>query len=310
MEINKVIIPAAGLGTRFFPYCKAVPKELLPIINKPALQIIMEEALMSSLNNFLIITRHDKNISNLFDPAPGLQALLRERHQEELTSGIQRIIRTSNISYINQAEPLGLGHALWLARHLMGKEYCAIMLPDDLITSDQPAIGQLMRIARQEKASVIAVQEVPDEELSNYGVITIKKQITPNLYQVANIVEKPQPHEASSNLAVVGRYVLSYKLFAALEQLSTYAKEELQLTDAITTMLHNNERVFAYKLHGTRYDIGNPLGWLKANLGYALNNSNYREPLKRFLASHEISLKDIQDSPMTMVPREDSIELS
>jgi UTP--glucose-1-phosphate uridylyltransferase len=309
MDIDKVIIPAAGLGTRFFPLCKTIPKELLPVLTKPALQIVMEEALASSLNNFVVITRHDKNISHLFDPAPGLQALLRERHQEELLGGIQRIIRTSNISYIHQNEPLGLGHALWLARHLMGKEYCAIMLPDDLIISDQPAIGQLMRIARQEKASVIAVQEVPDEELCNYGVITIKKQITPNLYQVANIIEKPQPHEAASNLAVVGRYVLSYKLFAALEQLSTYAKEELQLTDAITTMLHSNERVFAYKIYGTRYDIGQPLGWLKANLGYALNNSNYREPLKAFLASYEIKIKDNHDIPFPVISREDSIEL-
>lgn len=294
MEISKVIIPAAGLGTRFYPYCKTVPKEMLPILTKSALQIVMEEAIASSLNNFLIITRNDKYINTLLDPAPGLQALLRERHQEELLASIDRVINGSNISYLHQHEPLGLGHALWLARHLIGKEYCAIMLPDDLISGDQPALSQLMRIARQEKASIIAVQELPEEELVNYGVITIRKQITPNLYQVANIIEKPQPHEIPSNLAVVGRYILSYKIFMALEQLSTYAKEELQLTDAITTMLHCNERVFAYKIHGMRHDIGTPLGWLKANISYGLKNNHYHDKLKQFLASHDLTPNELE----------------
>jgi len=287
MDIGKAIIPAAGLGTRFFPITKTIPKEMLPILTKPAFQIIVEEAL-HSLSTFLIITNNNKQvISDFFGPQAGLEAILKERNQEEGLASINRIIRQAEFSYIHQPEPRGLGHAIWLARHLIGKEHFAILLPDDIITGEQPALAQLIRVARQEKASVVAVQEVPEHMLQQYGVITIKKQITPNLYQVASLIEKPTPQSAPSNLAVVGRYVLSPKIFHALE--NHYAAndgEEMQLTDAITRMLHNNERVFAYKLQGTRYDIGTPLGWLKATVSYALRHSAYSAELQEFLLEH------------------------
>jgi len=288
-DIVKVLIPAAGIGTRWQPIAKSIPKEMLPILQKPALQYIVEEALAASLHTIMIINRSNKQaICDYFDPAPILDTLLQERHKLETMTSVHRIIKQAHFSYIHQPEPLGLGHALWLARHMIGKEYCAIMLPDDLIFSDQPGIAQLIRIARQEKASVIAVQEVPEAELSNYGVISIKKQITPNLFQVGNLVEKPNPKQAPSNLAVVGRYILSYKVFQALEQLSRYAVDELQLTDAIACMLQNNERVFAYKMQGTRFDIGTPAGWLNANIYCGLKNPSIAASLHHFCAEREL----------------------
>jgi len=283
MEITKAIIPAAGLGTRFLPYTKAIPKEMLPLGTQPALQLILEEALQADLHNILMITGKGKDaIGDYFDEDQHLEHLLKERNKEHLLAPIKRVMRLAHFTYIRQSEPMGLGHAVWMARHAIGKEYCAVMLPDDLITSKQPAIAQLIRIARQEKASVIAVQETPQEELSSYGVVTIKKQITPNLFQVSSLVEKPHPKDAPSNLAIIGRYVLSHKIFPALEQISSYATHELQLTDAISCMIQNNERVFAYKVQGVRHDIGNYLGWLKANISYALQNPELEHHIRTF----------------------------
>jgi UTP--glucose-1-phosphate uridylyltransferase len=286
MDITKVIVPAAGLGTRFLPYTKSIPKEMLPVGNRPAIHLIAEEAIASSLNNFLIITGKGKDaITDYFDSSPYLEQLLKERHQDSLLTSVERIARAANFTYIRQQEPMGLGHAVFMARHVVGKEHCAIMLPDDIIFSKQPGIGQLMRIARQEKTSVIAVQEVPTEELGSYGVIGVKKQITPNLFQVSHLVEKPNPKDAPSNLAIVGRYVLSHKIFPALEQISSYATSELQLTDAISCMLHNNERVFAYKIQGTRHDLGTPVGWLKANIQYGMQNPEIAHQLRSWYQS-------------------------
>lgn len=287
MEIIKAILPAAGLGTRFLPYTKAVPKEMLPLGSKPAIQFIIEEALAASIQNFLVITGKGKEIiGDYFDESSYLEHMLKEHGKGDLTASVSRITRAAHFSYIRQPEPMGLGHAVWMARHSIGKEYCAIMLPDDIIFSKQPGIAQLIRIARQEKTSVIAVQEVPAHEISSYGVISIKKQITPNLFQVAGLVEKPSPKDAPSNLAVVGRYILSHKIFPALEHMSTYATNELQLTDAISCMIHNNERVFAYKIQGTRHDLGTPLGWLKANIHHGLQNPEMAPQILEFFEQH------------------------
>jgi len=281
MEITKVIIPAAGLGTRFLPYTKAIPKEMLPIGNQPAIQCIVEEALAATLHNFLVVTGRGKEaIANYFDTDALLEQLLHERNQDALLTKINRITRMAHFTYVRQSEPMGLGHAVYMARHAIGKEYCAVMLPDDLIFGES-GIGQLIRVARQERASVIAVQEVPAHMVSNYGIITIKKQITPNLFQVSGLVEKPSPKDAPSNLAIVGRYVLSHKIFPALEEVMSHnATPELQLTDGIAAMVHNNERLFAYKIQGTRYDIGTPAGWLQANIDYGLQQPNIAQQLE------------------------------
>jgi UTP--glucose-1-phosphate uridylyltransferase len=285
MDIAKVVIPAAGLGSRFLPDTAAIPKEMLAVLNKPAIQYIVEEGLASSIQNYLMIVAKGKDsIADYFEPSGSLQLQLEERGKLSLIADIQKIARAAHFSYIRQVEPLGLGHAIWMARHSIGKEYFGIMLPDDIIMSpNNPGLGQLIRIARQEKASVIAVQEVPAECISSYGIVAVKKQITPNLFQVSHLVEKPDQKHAPSNLAIIGRYVLSHKVFNSLEEISSYATGELQLTDAITHMMKNNEKVFAYKIQGTRYDVGTPVGLIKATIGLGLQDPAYGPHIKKFL---------------------------
>lgn len=284
MDITKAVIPAAGLGTRFLPFTKAIPKEMLPLINIPAIQYIIQEGLASDIKQFFMVTGKGKQaIADHFDAAPHLESLLAERNKNTLLTDLDKIIKTAHFTYIRQSEPLGLGHAVWMARHSIGKEYFGIFLPDDIITGKNPALAQLIRIARQEKASVIAVQEVPNELVSSYGIVAIKKQITPNLFQVSHLIEKPSQKDAPSNLAIIGRYVLSNKIFGALEDISSYATDELQLTDGINTMMKNNEKVFAYKVHGSRYDIGTPIGWLKAIISLALQDPQYAPIIKEYL---------------------------
>lgn len=288
MELSKIIIPAAGLGTRFLPFTKSIPKEMIPLLNKPALQYVIEEAIASQISNFLMITSKDKQaIADHFDVNLELEFLLKERDKLDLIGSLAKIARTANFSYIRQAEPLGLGHAVWLARHNIGKEYFGVILPDDIIVSKNPAFDQMVKIARQERASVIAVEEVPVDRVSSYGVVGVKKQITPNLFQVSHLVEKPSQKDAPSNLAIVGRYVLSHKLFPAFEEIEVDERGELQLTDAISTMIRSNEKVFAYKVQGARYDLGNPIGWIKAIIGCALQDPYYAPHIRKFLEDEE-----------------------
>jgi len=287
MNITKTIVPAAGLGTRFFPLTKTLPKEMLPLLHKPAMQYIVEESIRSNIKNIIFITNRDRDaLMTYFDSAPEIEMILKERNKQELLSELNKIVRETTLSYIRQPEPLGLGHAILMAKHVVDpKEYVGIMLPDDIIMGITPALAQLIEIAQQEKASVIAVQEVPAECLSSYGVIGIKKQITPRLYQVSHLVEKPKQNQAPSNLAIVGRYVLSGKIFKSLSELGPYAVDELQLTDAISSMIKNNEKLFAYKIQGTRYDIGTPIGWLKAMIALGLEHPQYAPHLREFIAT-------------------------
>ncbi len=283
MEIRKVIIPAAGLGTRFLPYSKSIAREMLPLLNKPAIQHVAEEALLSELANIIVITSKGKDaIADHFDMS-SINAYMKEHDKLGLLASIEKLARLAQFTYIRQPEPLGLGHALWLARHCINKEYFAVALPDDIIVSKQPALSQLIRVGRQEKASVIAVQEVPTECISSYGIVAIKKSITPNLFQLSNVIEKPHPKDAPSSLAIVGRYVLSSKIFQSLDEMSSYEQSELTLTDAIAHMMQHNERVFAYKVQGIRYDIGTPLGWVKAVIGASLQDPEYGPTIRKFL---------------------------
>ncbi len=287
MEIVKVVIPAAGLGTRFLPYTKTMPKEMLPIIGKPAIHFSVQEAINSGIDHVLFITNRSKElISNYFDSAPDLDSLLEDKNKLHEVKDINHIIKTAHFSYIRQSSPLGLGHAVLMAKPFIGKEYFAVALPDDIIMGKKPALAQLIRIARQEKATVIAVQEVPHDQVSSYGVIRIKKQITPNLFQVDSLIEKPSLKDAPSNLAIIGRYVLSHKIFSSLEEISGYATNELQLTDAIAHMLQQNERVFAYKIEGTRYDVGTPRGWLKATVDLAMQDPLHKEDILQVVQKH------------------------
>ena len=192
MVIVKAVIPAARLGTRFLPFTKSVPKEMLPLLNKPAIQYIIEEGIKSEIKQFLMITSRDKQaISNHFDTSPELEALLKERGKSDLIAGVTKAMRNAIFTYIRQSEPLGLGHAISMARHMINpKEYFGVFLPDDIIVNKTPGLAQLMQVAQQERASVVAVQEVPMDMVSSYGIIAVKKQITPNLFQVKQIVEK------------------------------------------------------------------------------------------------------------------------
>ncbi len=289
MDILKTVIPAAGLGTRFLPFTKAVPKEMLPVLNKPAIQYAVEESVHADIKNILMIINKNKHaLANHFDSDLELELILKERGELDLLSSLKKINKDTFFSYIRQPEPMGLGHAVWLARHNIGKEYFCVQLPDEIIISKVSALAQLIKIARQEKATIVGVQEVPSELTSQYGIIAVKKQITPNLFQVSHVVEKPDQKEAPSNLAIIGRYVLSHKIFAALESIETDHKGELQLTDAITQMMFNNEKVFAYKVQGIRYDIGNPIGWLKALIGCALQDPQYQPHIRKFLEDKEL----------------------
>lgn len=286
MDITKAIVPCAGLGTAFLPFTKTVPKELLPLLNKPAIHYCVEEAVRSTINNLFFVTSGGKAaLADYFDASHELKDALRDRNQEAALADIEKIMRLAHFTYVRQSEPLGLGHAVWLARHSIGKEYFGVTLPDDIIINKDPGLAQLIRIARQEKASVVAVQEVPTECVSQYGIIAVKKQITPNLFHVSRLIEKPDQKDAPTNLAIIGRYVLSHKLFKALDDLSTYAVDELHLTDGINHMMKNNEKVFAYKIQGTRYDIGNPIGWVKAVIGLALQDPVYSPHIERFIAN-------------------------
>ncbi len=293
--VTKAIIPAGGMGTRFLPATKTMPKEMLPILDKPAIQYIVEEGLKAGIKNYIVVTGKNKSaIEDHFDTYPELENFLESKKKKELIEGLTKIIHASNFIYIRQKEPLGLGHAVWSARHVVGKEYVAVFLPDDIIVHQTPAISQLMQIAQQEKCNVVAVQEVPLNSVSNYGVIGIRKQFSPNLFQVKELVEKPSPAEAPSNLAIIGRYVLSPSIFEALDELKVGANGEIQLTDAIQTLLLSGEKVFAYKVQGVRYDIGNPMGLLKANIDFALRNPKYTDALLEYLAGLDRELVVMQ----------------
>lgn len=284
MDISKVIIPAAGIGSRFLPYTKTIPKEMLPLGSKPAIHYIVDEGINSNIKNFFIVTSRSKySIEDYFDTSPELATFLKDISKESLLSDIEKMIRAADFTYVRQAEMLGLGHALWLARHSIQKEYFGVMLPDDIITGKNAGLDQIIRVARQEKASVIAIQEVPSECIPLYPIIDIKTDHSKFISSFKHL-RKPHQKDAPSNLAVVGRFVLSHKIFASLEQMMTYSVgEELLLSDAINTMMQNNEKVFAYKIQGTRYDISTPIGWIKAIIGTSFQNPQYAPHIKRFL---------------------------
>jgi len=299
--ITKAIIPAGGLGTRFLPATKTTPKEMLPLLEKPAIQYIVEEGIRSSIKTFVVVTGKNKSaIEDHFDTFPELENYLTARKKEYLLDEVNKIVNNTNFIYVRQKEPLGLGHAVWSAKHVIGKEPLAIFLPDDIIVSAVPCMAQLINIASQEKCNVLAVQEVPIESVQSYGVIGIRKQFSPNLFQVKELVEKPKPVDAPSNLAIIGRYVLSPNIFQSLEEMRVGVGGEIQLTDAIQSLLLSGEKVFAYKIQGTRYDIGNPMGLLKANLDLALRHPQYSEHILSYLTELDREMLVLQGKAAMM----------
>ena len=285
--MKKVVIPAAGLGTRFLPITKSIPKEMLPILEKPAIHYIIQEAFKADLNDVFIIQNSLKTaISNYFDFSTYLDTYLEIKDKKQLISELEILRKSINFAFINQYEPLGLGHAVYMAKSCIKDEYFAVMLPDDLLFGQD--VSDLKRIAQENKCSVIAVMEVPEDQISSYGVISIKEEINSNTFEISDLIEKPKIENAPSNLAIIGRYILSSKIFDSLERIPKGAGGEYQLTDAILDMMKNGEKVIAYKRSGLRFDIGTPQGWLKANIFLASRHDGYSEILTNKDSNYEL----------------------
>ena len=273
MKITKAVVPAAGFGTRFLPWTKSCPKELLPLLNKPAIHVIAEEIRDSKIDECIIINAHSKQaLVNYFQHSPDLEKFLHEKNKSSLLHDLDTLLQQLSFSYIYQDEAKGLGHAISLVEQAVNNEYFGIVLPDDIMISNPPGLSQLVAISEKYNASVIAVQEVPKEAVSAYGVVAISTQLDDLTFEITDLVEKPRPEVAPSNLAISGRYILSPKIFAALKDIKPSVGGEIQLTDGMRAMLHAGERILAYKIQGTRHDIGNPTGWLKANMHLAQLN--------------------------------------
>lgn len=281
-KVRKAIIPAAGLGTRFLPATKAMPKEMLPIVDKPAIQYIVEEAIASGIEDILIVTGKGKRaIEDHFDYSPELERNLEKKGKLDLLDKVRYSTNLADIHYIRQKEPKGLGHAVWCARTFIGDEPFAILLGDDIVQSETPCLKQLLDQYDKTRSSVIGVQTVPSDETHRYGIIepSIREG---RRYLVENLVEKPAPGNAPSNLAIMGRYILTPEIFMFLEKLETGAGGEVQLTDAIQK-LNQIQRVFAYDFEGNRHDIGEKLGFVKTTIEFALQNDNIRSDILEYL---------------------------
>ncbi|MCX5776523.1 MAG: UTP--glucose-1-phosphate uridylyltransferase GalU [Candidatus Firestonebacteria bacterium] len=280
--VRKAVIPCAGLGTRFLPATKAQPKEMLPVFDRPAIQYIIEEALASDIEDIVLVTGRGKQaIENHFDKSFELEHYLKERKQYQLLNKVERIAELADIYYVRQKQPLGLGHAISCAKSYLQHEPFAVFLADDLIYSKTPAIKQLINVYKKYNCSVLAVEEVPVEKISHYGVIKPVK-ISESVFKVEDIVEKPKASEAPSNLGVVGRYILMPEILDILSGVQKGKGGEIQLTDAIKILL-KTKPVYAVKLNGKRYDTGDKLGYMKASLEYALRDKEIGGKLKKYL---------------------------
>src|SRR3954465_8892182 len=282
-KIRKAIIPAAGLGTRFLPATKAMPKEMLPIVDKPTIQYIVEEAIASGIEDIIIVTGKGKrSIEDHFDHSVELEQNLRSKEKFELLEEVRNIANMADIHYIRQKEPKGLGHAVWCARNFIGNEPFAVLLGDDIVQAETPCLKQLMNLYDQTLSSVIGVKQVPETETHRYGVID-PLESDGRSYQVRNFVEKPKQGTAPSNLAIIGRYIFTPEIFMFLDKQEVGAGGEIQLTDAIQK-LNEIQRVFAYEFEGERYDVGEKLGMLETNIEFALQHDDLREGLLQFMA--------------------------
>ncbi|MCM3023721.1 UTP--glucose-1-phosphate uridylyltransferase GalU [Heyndrickxia ginsengihumi] len=281
-KVRKAIIPAAGLGTRFLPATKAMPKEMLPIVDKPTIQYIIEEAVEAGIEDIIIVTGKGKRaIEDHFDRAPELEQNLASKGKHELLEKVNYSSNLANIHYIRQKEPKGLGHAVWSARNFIGDEPFAVLLGDDIVQSETPCLKQLMDKFEETHSSIIGVQQVPSEETHRYGIIDPAAQ-NGRLYEVNNFVEKPAEGTAPSNLAIMGRYVLTPEIFTLLENQETGAGGEIQLTDAIQK-LNTTQRVFAYDFEGKRYDVGEKLGFVKTTIEFALQHEEIKSDILKFM---------------------------
>ncbi len=285
MRVRKAVFPAAGWGTRFLPATKAQPKEMLPLVDKPIIQYAVEEAVAAGIEQVIIVTSSQKRaIEDHFDLSFELEHLLEDRGDIDLLRQIRAISDLAQVAYVRQKEQLGLGHAVLMAKELVGHEPFAVILSDDVVVGETPCIGQLLRAYERTKSSVVAVMEVPRAETGRYGVIATDETHPddPRLHRVTGLVEKPDPDAAPSNLAIIGRYVLTPKIFDKLEQTPHGAGGEIQLTDAINALMDEQE-VYGYAFEGTRYDSGTKMGWLKASVELALARPDLGSEFREYL---------------------------
>lgn len=277
-KVRKAVIPAAGLGTRFLPATKAMAKEMLPIVDKPTIQFIVEEAIASGIEDVLIVTgRNKRPIEDHFDANLELEQYLEETGKTDLLKIVQDRLNI-NLYYVRQSYPLGLGHAVLQAKAFVSDEPFVVMLGDDIMKSPVPLTKQLIDVYNETQAANIAVMEVPHEDTNKYGVIAPDFEVRDGLYNVNHFVEKPDPNEAPSNLAIIGRYLLTPQIFAILENLAPGAGGEIQLTDAID-QLNLIQRVFAKRFDGKRYDVGSKIGFMEMSIDYGLNHPEIKEDL-------------------------------
>lgn len=282
MTIKKAIIPAAGLGTRFLPATKAQPKEMLPIVDKPAIQYIVEEAIESGIEDIIIVTgRNKRAIEDHFDKSVELEMMLGESGKHELLKIVQTVSNLVDVHYIRQKQPLGLGHAVLCARKFVGNEPFALLLGDDIIDSDPPCLKQMIDLYERVKTSVIAVQKVPHKEVNKYGVISPAERNNGAQY-IEDLVEKPEIDEAPSDLAVIGRYIIEPEIFAILEKQPPGRGGEIQLTDALR-VLNRSHRMVAFPQTGKRYDTGDKLGYIEATIEFALKRPDLGPQLQAYM---------------------------
>jgi len=284
--VRKAVFPAAGLGTRFLPATKAQPKEMLPLVDKPIIQYGVEEAVASGVDNIILVTGRGKNaIEDHFDRSVELEAFLEARGKREQLDEVRKISNMINFAYVRQGEPLGLGHAVLVARELVGNEPFAVILADDVIDAQPPALKQMISVFEKVGGPVLAVERVPRESVSNYGVIapSSSDRLGAGIYQVEDLVEKPPVNEAPSDLAIIGRYILTPDIFPALETIRSDRTGEIQLTNGLRALLKSRP-IFACEIDGVRHDTGNKLGYLEAVVYFALRRPDIADRFSSYLS--------------------------
>lgn len=292
MKVRKAIIPAAGLGTRFLPATKAQPKEMLPIVDKPTIQYIIEEAVEAGIQDIIIVTgRNKRSIEDHFDRSIELELELEKSGKQDMLEMVKEISEMANIHYIRQKEPRGLGHAILAAQHFIGDEPFAVLLGDDVVISKQPCLGQMLDVFHEYQTSILGVQTVPHEVVNKYGIIA-GKQVDERIYKVQDMVEKPSIEEAPSNVAVLGRYIITPEIFPFLETQDAGKGGEIQLTDALKR-LAKEQAMYAYDFKGHRYDVGSKIGFLQANVEFALRDDALKDEVKIYLQQLHDSMDEI-----------------
>ncbi|TYQ14979.1 UNVERIFIED_CONTAM: UDP-glucose pyrophosphorylase [Acetivibrio alkalicellulosi] len=282
MKVRKAIIPAAGLGTRFLPATKAQPKEMLPIVDKPTIQYIVEEAIKSGIEDIIIISGRSKRaIEDHFDKSYELEQELEKKGNLELLNEVKDISNLADIHYIRQKEARGLGHAIYCAKSFIGDEPFAVLLGDDIVDSEVPCLKQMIDIYNEYKTTVLGVQSVPEEDVSKYGIVSCR-QVDNRVYKVKDLVEKPEKSEAPSNIAILGRYIITSQIFEHLENVKPGKGGEIQLTDALKSLI-GQEAMYAYDFVGKRYDVGNRIGFLQATVEFALKRDDLKEEFCNYL---------------------------